>query len=66
MTKESMMERHDIAHCNGSDCDKRDNCHRYIMHIEARNHELIWLAYCNPATCIEKNHNMFWEKQPYE
>lgn len=32
---------HDILHCDGLNCKLRDNCHRYLAHLEAqKNYDL--------------------------
>ncbi len=58
-----MQGRHDISHCSSNGCIKRDTCHRYIMHLEARKNDMIWLAYLNPAVCIEEDYKYYWEEK---
>ena len=29
-----MYIQHDIAHCKGGDCPLKDNCYRYLMHLD--------------------------------
>ena len=36
---------HDIAHCYGTFCTKRDNCRRYIAHLHAKENDYNYLTY---------------------
>ena len=36
---------HDWAHCNGNDCSVKENCIRYLLHLEAKDGGFTYLTY---------------------
>lgn len=48
---------HDITHCSGEGCYKRDTCHRYKAFKELDGYAL----FCHPCECIDRNYNLYWE-----
>lgn len=40
-----MFGNHDITHCNLDSCPVKDNCHRYLMHLDAVKNNLDYLTY---------------------
>lgn len=52
----SKNEHTNFAHCNGHGCLKKETCHRYSMHLKAREKELTWLEYLHPVRCQENDY----------
>lgn len=52
---------HDIAHCNGEGCKRRDKCRRYLAHLEAVRLKLDYLTYLNIESDVD-DCKMFWEE----
>lgn len=50
---------HDITHCSGEGCQKRDTCHRYKAFTELDGYAL----FCHPCECIERNYQLYWEEK---
>lgn len=36
---------HDIAHCEGTNCQSKESCYRYKAHLEAIDRKLDYLTY---------------------
>lgn len=36
---------HDIAHCDNSQCRRKNKCYRYLAHLEAKEKQLPYVAY---------------------
>ena len=36
---------HDISHCSNEDCEVRDKCYRYFMHLETVKMKLDYITY---------------------
>lgn len=36
---------HDITHCDNENCPKKDNCYRYLAHLEAKEQKLPYVSY---------------------
>ena len=54
---------HDISHCNGQDCKKKEQCYRYELHLHARKKNMFWVSYINPKDCIENDYVVFLERK---
>jgi hypothetical protein len=54
---------HDITHCAGQGCTKKDTCHRYLMHLDAIEKDLGWLSYGSAQVCIDNDYNNYWERR---
>lgn len=55
-----MSMTHDITHCEGIGCKRRDKCHRYLAHLEAVRLKLNYLTYRKIDDV--NNCDMFWEE----
>lgn len=50
---------HDIAHCKGTDCDKKKQCYRYLAYTEV--YDGLITIYASTKDCINNNHKNFIE-----
>jgi hypothetical protein len=53
---------HDIAHCNGEKCDRRDTCQRFRAHMEAVRLDLKHVGYLAAENCINNKIPYAWYK----
>lgn len=57
------MLRHDNGHCNGVHdgvvCPKREECHRYALHLEAQQLHLVFVDYFDAGTCSDLEYEYF-------
>lgn len=58
------MLRHDVCHCKGEHdgvvCPKREECHRYALHVEAMKlHLTIYADYFDAGTCADLDYDYF-------
>lgn len=51
---------HDIAHCENSDCVKKDSCYRYQAHLEAKVYKLEYVPYFLPEATDTDNCEYYW------
>lgn len=65
---------HDITHCNGiaqhhhgqlapvsSACPRRNTCHRYLAHLDAKQHHPDFpLSYIDAVGCIVSNYKLYY------
>ena len=64
---------HDIHHCNGvitpgNLCTRREDCQRYIAHLDAKKHKLEYLSYTPAYCCVHDSYIISGEtyaKMPY-
>lgn len=58
------MASHDIAHCQGDNCKKKESCHRYTQHLKVLEREdLFRVSYLYPKECTEREYESYWEKK---
>jgi len=53
---------HDILHCDGLNCKLRDNCHRYLAHLEVQKIHALHISYDYIVSNTKKCKNLWKEK----
>lgn len=58
---------HDITHCKGDNCPKKETCHRYNAWLDfPRYHAITGSTLASMTTsksCIENNYNLYWKER---
>lgn len=54
------MASHDITHCHGTDCDKKENCHRFLQYLVVPDY-ITLVSILFPKDCIKNKHQSYWE-----
>lgn len=53
---------HDITHCSGEGCSKRDTCHRYKAYLDILNvKDQTLFSMILAQKCVEDEYNLYWE-----
>lgn len=53
---------HDITHCKGDNCPKKETCHRYKAYLDIPNvKDRTLFSMVLVQGCIENNYNLYWE-----
>ncbi len=53
---------HDISHCEHASCAKKDNCYRYLAHLDlVAKQDVVGHTYARPTDDIEKEGcSLYW------
>jgi len=71
--KAKLNMNHDLDHCNavvslGIICPKCDQCERYIAHVDAVKHKLVYIHYLSAYCCVQSPvsaSDHIYDKIPY-
>lgn len=57
------MASHDISHCQGNNCKKKESCHRYLQHLKLLEMDTrLMVSYLFPSECLERDYESYWGK----
>lgn len=55
------MSSHDITHCRGDKCKKKELCHRYLQHLELIKQTPPIGPYLPAESCIKEKYIAYWK-----
>ncbi len=58
------MASHDISHCNGDKCKKRETCHRFLQYRMVKIEKYPYpISILLAKECIKTEHSEYWSKK---
>lgn len=58
--------RHDHMHCANTECPKKDNCFRYLLHLEDASKQVRWCTYGSCRPDESGNCSEFIDRKEYD
>ena len=53
---------HDVTHCQGDNCPKKETCYRYKAYLDIPNvKDQTLFSMILAQGCVENNYNLYWE-----